>query len=792
MDSVYEVTLIATDSAGAYDERPLTIFVDNVHEQGEIVLSTGQPLIGTALTASVNDPDNGVAVVTWQWSKSLTAGGDFAVIDGATTDTYTPKSADDGYFLRATATYIDMTSEMDDPDTVDIDERTQEVTGGQTNAKVPVMTDGDEDTEDKIYRQMMTSDNAVRFVPKGPEDPDAPVFSAASYDRTVTENAEVGSIVGLAVQVDMTDEEAGTTFSYDLDATVSGDNDYFDIDTASGQIRVGEVAFPDPVPAEQQGAGTVEEPAMVDPTLDYEDEDNNSFTLTITATDDGNPARTVTAEINVSLDNLNERPYFDKASREAVASAIEYSEHRTNLVVQLAGVEPDGNALNWEVTGPDADDFEITDAADINDGKDRVQLVFKSKPNFESATDRAWDVNGENGIEDANNDGVPDEGLGDNSYRVMVRAIEADVAVGSGPKLAAEWPVTVNVVNYDEDGSVDMTLLQPEVGTEITASVSDPDGAATGQQWTWWRAKVRDPNRNVGTALAGLAAEWEQISVGNTPVETAAYTPQGVDADAATPADAGTALDEGWHLLARVEYTDPEDADETKEAVGISATTTRADVSDVRNNSPDFNLNKTERDIDEDAAVDALVGDPVDVDQNEDFDVLTYGFVTDPTDNPDANDVDDDFFSIDKATGQISVKKRLSAEAMTDGRIYGPDAATAGEYVVVVRAIDPSGEGGEEDRDDITVTITANDVNEAPGVEGVAELEVNEANSTDDDFYVGLGNTADEAGTITETPTTRTSTIGRRRTPSISRLGLLNPYRVLTETSSSTAPQLMA
>ena len=76
-DSVYEVTLIATDSVGAYDERPLTIFVDNVHEQGEIVLSTGQPLIDTAVTASVNDPDNGVAVVTWQWSRSLTAAGDF-------------------------------------------------------------------------------------------------------------------------------------------------------------------------------------------------------------------------------------------------------------------------------------------------------------------------------------------------------------------------------------------------------------------------------------------------------------------------------------------------------------------------------------------------------------------------------------------------------------------------------------------------------------------------------------------------------------------------------------------
>ena len=34
--------------------------------------------------------------------------------------------------------------------------------------------------------------------------------------------------------------------------------------------------------------------------------------------------------------------------------------------------QPDENTLNWEVTGPDADDlFMIMDADDINDGKDR-------------------------------------------------------------------------------------------------------------------------------------------------------------------------------------------------------------------------------------------------------------------------------------------------------------------------------------------------------------------------------------------------------------------------------------
>ena len=265
MDSLYKVTLIATDSTGATDERPLTVFVDNVHEQGEVVLAPAQPLIGMAVTASVNDPDNSVAIITWQWAKSTTATGDFVVIDGATTDTYTPKATDDGYFLRATATYLDMTSEADNPNTPNVDERTQNDVNGTVSAKVPVMTDGDglaDDgttvEEDSVYRQMETSANAVRFVPTPPGDPDAPVFAASSYERSVTENAEVGSIVGLAVQVDMTDEEEGTTFSYDLDSTITGDDDYFDIDTASGQIRVSEVEFPDPISADlQEPADTV-------------------------------------------------------------------------------------------------------------------------------------------------------------------------------------------------------------------------------------------------------------------------------------------------------------------------------------------------------------------------------------------------------------------------------------------------------------------------------------------------------------------------------------------------------
>ena len=58
--------------------------------------------------------------------------------------------------------------------------------------------------------------------------------------------------------------------------------------------------------------------------------------------------------------------------------------------------------------------------------------------------------------------------------------------------------------------------------------------------------------------------------------------------------------------------------------------------------------------------------------------------------------------------------------------------------MVYVRATDPSGEPGGEDSDTIKVTITANDVNEAPKVGGAVELWVKEADSTDKDYYLGL------------------------------------------------------
>ena len=726
-DSVYEVTLVARDSAGAEDMRPLTIFVTNVHEKGKATLTAegddpDQPLIDNMITAAVEDPDGGVAVITWQWQRSED-GATFEVIPGATMATYTPvtiKNAagsvtytDDGYFLRAIATYTDMTSEADDPDT-DMDERVQKDEGGDTVAKTATTTDGTDDDDigtndpDRVYRVTVTSKNAVRVERARAGDPGDPVFANAPYEREVAENAEIGSIVGDPVRVV---PETGVSFTYDLRATVSGDDDSFTIDNY-GQIRVG-------------GGELPRAAATADPTLDFEGK--NEFVVIVTAIATVPTTRSSTAAVTISLRDLNESPYFDQVSRDTAAAAatdgmIQHTETQTNRVAALAATEPDGDGLRWEVTGPDADDFEIIDTPDRG-GNDRVELDFKSQPDFENGKG-SGELNG-----DANN----------NVYVITVRATET-AALGNGPRKSDTLDIMVLVTNTDEKGTVEMKWLQPEVGTALPAILTDPDGPPgvedeiTVSSWRWYQAKVSNPNRNPD--LDALDAEWAMIAAGTGGADSSTYTPQGDDADTE---DVELTIDEGKHLLVTASYTDGESEpdDDPKMAFGISANPVRADVSDEDNNSPDFRLNETTRTVPENIAVGQPVGRPVMVDTNEDNDTLTYELDNDNIgENPVDTTGDVGYFSIDKATGQIRVAKKLSYEENVE-RPSQDDPFADGEYTVYVRATDPSGETtDEENQDEITVTIKATDVEEAPRVSsGARELIVDEQNGN---VYRGL------------------------------------------------------
>ena len=167
----------------------------NIDEPGEVELSHIQPAIERPLVATLSDPDGGVNNVKWQWQSSQSLTGTYTPIDGATTDTYTPKAmvpavvddpetptidesrdaipSDEGIYLRVTVTYRDAQSMDDDAATTDVEE-------GRRGIDDPATTDVDE-------RVLATADNAVRATPTENADPD---FGTEPITRMIDEGVK--------------------------------------------------------------------------------------------------------------------------------------------------------------------------------------------------------------------------------------------------------------------------------------------------------------------------------------------------------------------------------------------------------------------------------------------------------------------------------------------------------------------------------------------------------------------------------------------------------------------------
>ena len=102
----YTFTVEATVD-GNTGTRDVTVNVTNVDEDGMVRLSPPQPVVGSAVTATLTDEDGGVTGESWRWARADTAGGTYTNISGATSASYTPVDADGGKYLRATVRYRD-------------------------------------------------------------------------------------------------------------------------------------------------------------------------------------------------------------------------------------------------------------------------------------------------------------------------------------------------------------------------------------------------------------------------------------------------------------------------------------------------------------------------------------------------------------------------------------------------------------------------------------------------------------------------------------------------------------
>ena len=258
---------------------------------------------------------------------------------------------------------------------------------------------------------------------------------------------------------------------------------------------------------------------------------------------------------------------------------------------------------------------------------------------------------------------------------------------------ATNHAITVEVTNVDEPATLTLSNRQPVDGVAITATITDEDSTQadysdlTSLEWEWAR----------GSSRTGSFMEIE----GNDPTDsgnTSVYTPG--------PSDIGR------YLRVTVTYTDPEGSGKEESEVSYARVlaSRSSNTAPVIEDSEGAEITETTitRDVDENSAAGTPVGGRILVGNTEN-DVLTFTL----------SGTDADKFVIDQ-NGQISVG---AGTVLDTEQTSSPNNAT---FTVAVTVADGNFEGSttaSDYSDSIEVTITAENVQEDPELEGKASVE---------------------------------------------------------------------
>ena len=311
------------------------------------------------------------------------------------------------------------------------------------------------------------------------EEPEFP--SSEDGERTVAENTAADENIGAPVAA--TDPDNGDTLTYTLGGSDAGS---FAIDETTGQLKTKD-------------------------TLNYESKD--TYTVTVTATDQSGLSDTVTVTVTVS--SVNEVPEFTDGAT-ASRSVAENTPADQEIGAAVAATDPDtGDTLTYTLEGDDAASFAIDETT--GQLKTRDPLDYETKA----------------------------------SYAVTVSVSDGkDIDGNNDPSADSTIDVTISVTDLNDAGTVILSSLQPQVGTPITARLEDPDDATNVVSWTWESSS----NWSSGwTATSGAKSDTY------TPLDT--YTP--------------VAGDLNKYLRATATYTNSASAQVS--AHGISAYPVRAE-----------------------------------------------------------------------------------------------------------------------------------------------------------------------------------------------------------------------
>ena len=637
----YSVTVTATDQSGAFDTIKVTITVTDADDAGTVTLSSSQPQAGTKLTATLTDPDGEPTNVEWKWESSSSRSSGWVVISGAKSRTFTPGTDNLREYLRATATYTD---EGENPPSAVSAKPVRAAPDGNAKPRFPGST-------------------ATRSVAENAEDTNigTPVAATDTDKLTYTligtdvDSFDIDPESDQLLTVDGLDYE--TKRSYSVTVSVSdGKNDSGADDPATDAtievtIKVTNVDEPGTVTLSsshpQEGTtltATLTDPDVVSGDIIWKwakaDSSNGPFTpikasrsdtLTLGTGDvskflwvmatyrDGHYSNKTAVTVSVSVvqqaPENNNAPVF--AGEDTATRSIAENAEATIIGDPVSATDSDkddDDKLRYTLSGTDAASFAIVAASG--------QLRTKAALDYETKS----------------------------RYSVTVTATDPSSA-------SATITVTITVTNADDEGTVTLSSSQPQEGTPLTATLTDPDGDITGLTWEW----ASDGNEN--------GAFDNQI----TAAISATFTP-------------GTS-DVGKFLKATASYTDG-GSGSTQTAKSVTVNMVRvAGEPPSDNSAPEFAGSTATHSVAENTATATNIGAPVtatDTDTDS-GDTLTYSL----------SGRDAASFAIVASSGQLQTKTALNYE-------------TKSRYSVTVTATDLS-----DASDSITVTITVTNVNEA-------------------------------------------------------------------------------
>ena len=265
--------------------------------------------------------------------------------------------------------------------------------------------------------------------------------------------------------------------------------------------------------------------------------------------------------------------------------------------------------------------------------------------------------------------------------------------------------LTITVTNIDEPGRVMLSSLQPQVGTELTARVTDSDGVAVVGSWKWARSdSMNGPFEDIPAKSGDRTYRPTIDDLGKYLRATARYRDNVSQADIRTKAEVSA-----YPVRKDTVTTNDLPKFPNQRTLGLDADTPS------NGNGCLYAKGATERFIHEFSKAGTRVGAPVTAfDDATTIEVLTYSLWDGPDKNHDGHASN---FSIDERTGQITLSARgareLDADVAADV-LGGADTP----YSVTVRAID-----GDGHRQEILVRIRVVNVNDSPRI-GTGALEM--------------------------------------------------------------------